>query len=238
MDVLVDGVVVDGAFAQGKTLEEALRHIQANLCKPEHLVMGLRCNGEDIPANGMDTFLKRSSDEVERLEVLTNTRCAVVADAMEEASKSLSQTADAVTHIVELLATGKTADALGGLAKCMTAWQQVHQAVVHSIGMMSLDLQRETINGESLADLLTQPKDVLTQVRDALKTQDHVLLADLLEYELAGVTRPLAPGHRTPAPRRNRRCGLLIACPQPCRLFETPAKFVCRVLGGVLDHLL
>ena len=70
----------------------------------------------------------------------------------------------------------------------MRVWQQIHEAVVKSIEMLELNLEETMVQDEPMAVVIGKPKDVLIQIRDALKALDHVMLADILEYELAGVT--------------------------------------------------
>ena len=81
-----------------------------------------------------------------------------------------------------------TVKAVESLGQCLRIWQQVHEAVAKSIEMLRLDTDHTIVGDEPLTNLIMKPKDVLLQVRDALKVQDYVLLADLLQYEFGSVT--------------------------------------------------
>ena len=51
-----------------------------------------------------------------------------------------------------------------------------------------LDVNAIAVNDEPLMDLISRPKDVLLQIKDALQSRDYVLLADILQYEFHEVT--------------------------------------------------
>ena len=75
------------------------------------------------------------------------------------------------------------------LGQCMAVWQQIHDAVSKSIQMLQVDPEQMGINAERLIDVIAKPKEVLLQVKEALESQDHVLLADTLKYEFGDVAQ-------------------------------------------------
>ena len=48
--------------------------------------------------------------------------------------------------------------------------------------------QQLRIRDEPLVNIIGMPKDTLLQVKGALEAEDHVLLADILQYEFTDVT--------------------------------------------------
>jgi hypothetical protein len=189
VEVFVDhNQLEDVAFARGGTVEDAVRHIQTDLCAPGRMVIRLRCDGVDVNGDTMVATLGQPATAVDRLEVFTDTKGALVADAMVQAAHSLGQTEEECGRVAELLTEGKTTEGIEALSQCVSAWQQIHDAVAKSIQMLEMDLAETTVNDQKLIDVLSRPKDVLLQIRDALQAQDHVLLADILQYELSDVT--------------------------------------------------
>jgi hypothetical protein len=87
-----------------------------------------------------------------------------------------------------MLTEGKTSEAIEMLGDCLRIWQQIHDAVAKSIQMLDLDLTEVTIKDEPMLDVITQPKETLVQIKQALQAQDYVLLADVLQYEFGNVT--------------------------------------------------
>lgn len=189
MEVFLDDKLVDDAFVNNvTTVEEALRHVQANLCALNQMVVGLRCNGQEVPADKMAKMLQEPAKSFARLEVVTGTKDELVTDAMSEASTCLAETERACRRVAELLEERNTVEAAQTLAECLRVWQQVHEAVGKSIEMLQVDPQHIMVGDESLIQLLEKPKEVLLQIRSALQVKDYVLLADILQYEFSAVT--------------------------------------------------
>lgn len=183
MELFVDNHLVDAAEFCGSTVEDTVRSIQARLCAPGRLVVGLRFDGQDVGQEEMDGAMARPMDQVNRLDVTTLDRAALIEDAMNHAAASLAQTVEASTHAAELLTTGQTTQGIEALGACTRAWQQIHQAVVQSLSLLGVDPGSLEVAGESLADVIEKPRDALNQIKQALMAQDHVLLADILRYE-------------------------------------------------------
>jgi len=187
--VFVDDQRVDNTLAADATVEDALRLIQSSVCSADRVVIGLRCDGRDIPADAMLDTLGKPATSFERLDVITGSRAELVADAMAQASTCLLETEGSCRRVAELLTEAKTVEAAEMLGDCLRVWQQVYDAVGKSIEMLQLDPERTTINDESLVDLIGRPKNVLLQIKSALQARDHVLLADILQYEFGEVTK-------------------------------------------------
>ena len=182
-----DKQVEDGPVVAG-TLEDALRHIQDEVCALGRLVIGVRVDGEDVPGDAMGETLKKEVPSVARLDVFTSTKERLVTDAMAQASTSLTETEASAQRVADMLVEGKTTEATKELGQCLRIWQQIHEAVGKSILMLELDPERTTISDEPLSAMIGKPKDILLQVRDALRVSDLVLLADILKYEFVEVT--------------------------------------------------
>ena len=189
MEVFVDNLQVDDGFVGDLTLEAALRDVQSNVCAPGRFVVALRCNGQDVPSNEMSATLTKSASTFDRLEVFTSTREGLVTDAMAQASAALQRTEDTCRRIAELLTEGNAADAMQDLGECLGVWQTIHEAVRQSIHIIEVDPESTMIAGETLSILIARPKEVLLRVKQALESQDHVLLADVLQYEFEEVTQ-------------------------------------------------
>jgi hypothetical protein len=189
VEVFVDDRRVDDALAAGATVEDAVRLVQSSVCSADRMVVGLRCDGRDIPADAMPDTLGKPANSFERLDVITGGRAELVADAMARASTCLSETEGSCRRVAELLTEAKTVEAAEMLGDCLRIWQQIYDAVGKSIEALQLDPERTTINDESLMDLIGKPKNVLLQIKSALQARDHVLLADILQYEFQEVTK-------------------------------------------------
>ncbi len=189
MELYIDETKVEIGLPASEPLENVLRHSQVKLYEAGRLVIGLRCDGNDVPAHEMADTLRRQASSFERLDVVTSTKYDLVAEAMDQAAVSLTQTEEACQRIADGLSEGKTAESMRALGDCLSVWQQIHEAIGKSIAMLEMDAQTTLVGGERLVDVVNKPMVVLLRVKEALQSQDHVLLADTLKYEFSEVAQ-------------------------------------------------
>lgn len=187
VEVLLDGKEVGKSIAEDSTLKDALHYMQSNLCPKDHLVIGVRCNGEEIPSEKMEASLNEPISTLEKLEVTTSTREHLITDAMTQASISLEDTESTCKKVAELFTEGKNPEAIESLGECLRIWQHIHEAVGKSLIMLDVDPTTMMIQDESIDVVIRKPIDVLMQFKQALQSQDYVLLSDILEYEFSNV---------------------------------------------------
>jgi len=188
MDVYVNDNKVDGGLDTSGAVRDVVMQVQDHHCGQGQVVMAIRCDGAEIGAGAMAEMLARPAGDVGRLDVHTSTKPALVHDAMTHASVTLQDTESACQRVAELINEGESQQGIELLGQCLHVWQQVHEAVAKSIAMLDLDADAMTIRDEPLADIIGMPKDSLLQIKQALTAQDHVLLADILQYEFSEVT--------------------------------------------------
>lgn len=189
MDIFLDDSLVDSAFVGDGSVEDVLRHVQDHLCQCDQLVVGVRCNGEDMQSNAMTEVLQKPASSYERMEIFTETKDALVTDALAQASTCLTDTEEACRNAAELFVQGQAVDASAMLVDCLRVWQQIHEAVAQSIQLLRLDPEQVMVDDEPLIELIARPKDILVDAKEALTAQDYVLLADILQYEFPKVTQ-------------------------------------------------
>ncbi len=188
MELFLDDEQVDSEFIGEQTLEDALRHLQVNVCNPGEVVVGVRCDGKEVGPNEMAATLAKSVAMFSKLEVFTSTPQKLVVDAMSQASLALNETEAACQRIADMLTRGDTADGISELGDCLGVWKKIHDAVSQAIQMLQLDPEQLKVEQEPLLEVINRPKDVLLEIKQALESQDHVLLADIMQYEFGDVT--------------------------------------------------
>ncbi len=189
MDVFMNDNKLDELTISEGTLEEAVRTVQNDWCAPGQLVINLRCDGRDVPAGQMTEILNKSVSDFNRLEVYTGAPGDLVRDAMEQALNALANTAETNQAVADQLTQGQIGEAVEMLAQNLHIWQQIHEALAKSVQMLNIDADKITIEGKSLTEAIGKPKDLLLQIKDALEGRDYVLLADVLQYEFADVSK-------------------------------------------------
>lgn len=188
MQLFLDDQVIEQPPEDGGSLEESLQRIQSTLRAAKRILVALCCDGEEMVGAAMVEALRKPASSYERIDLFSSTREDLVRDTMDQASNSLEETENATQQVAQMLIQGRSPDAIGQLAICLKVWQQVHDAVSKSLDLLGLDPTRTKIRDESMDTALARPKEVLLQIKQALLAQDHVLLADLLQYEFAEVT--------------------------------------------------
>ena len=184
MKFYIDDELIEQQEVPGTpTVEDSLNQVQAEFSRLGRMVVGVRCNGEDVPANEMAEILKQPAESFERIDVVTGTKNGLVIEAMSQATNCLSETEDKCKEIAELLKKGDTNEARKSLGGCLLIWQQINEAVGKSIDMLEIDPKAATVGDETLFDVVSKPKSALLEMRDALQAADNVLLADILEFE-------------------------------------------------------
>jgi len=188
VDIYINESKIDAEVEATGTVKELVTVLQHRYCPAGQLVVAVRCDGGDVNPGAMEQTLSRPVSEVARLDVYTSSREVLVHDAMAQASATLQDTENACQRVAELIHEGQSKEGIELLGQCLYIWQQIHDAVGKSIVMLGLDMENMTIRDEPLIKIISMPKETLLQVKGALEAQDHVLLADILQYEFTEVT--------------------------------------------------
>lgn len=188
MDIYINDKKLDDDVDATGVVRDLVMALQRRHCPANELVIAVRCDGENVASSAMEQALARPASELSRLDIFTSNKEVLVHDAMAQASASLQDTEAACQRVAELIHEGQSKEGIELLGQCLHVWQQIHDAVGKSLLMLDLDMNEMAIRDEPLADIIGMPKQILLQVKAALQAQDHVLLADILQYEFTEVT--------------------------------------------------
>ncbi|MFQ5414653.1 MAG: hypothetical protein ACE5E6_09370 [Phycisphaerae bacterium] len=189
MEIFLDDVRLNDVPEQTGTLADTVRYLQSERCDPGGMIIALRCDGVDLTGDAMTESLGHPATEFERLDVYTGTQAGLVRDAMRQAATALEHTEDAVRRIAQGLARGDIVDSTADLADCVKVWQQINDAVAQSLAMLHVDPSDVLVDDRPLSEALDTYKELLVQIKDALRARDNVMLADVLEYEFGPVAQ-------------------------------------------------
>jgi hypothetical protein len=157
---------------------------KARLWGTDRMVFGLRFDGEEVPAAQIEESLSRPIEDLESLEFISACASQVVVDALRETQKTLANSFVTVREASESLSKGRLAETMERLTDCIKVWSQTHEALVQSGSILELDFERVAITGRPLLEWLGDLAKRLREIRDAIAARDHVLLSDILHYEL------------------------------------------------------
>jgi len=188
VDLYLDGRKCACDHKLGATLDDVLDTVRDNNIESSRAILGLVCDGIDVVGDEVLSVLGKHADDFKRIDVETGAPDELIAHALDGASEMLKSAETKRSDVVTMLQEGKTGDAIILLGECLGHWQQINDAIAKSVSLLSTvgtSLQEEL---EKLSDTLKPVTDKLNDIKDSLKSQDYVALADILEYELDEVT--------------------------------------------------
>lgn len=185
MAIFVDNEPLTGdALGQDATVLAVVDRVRAGIAGTGRMVLGLRCDEQDVSMDRLEQVLGMPCAAVGRLDVLTGSPGALVADALGVTRGALTETYATVATAASHLSSGDTADAMRELADCCAVWARVHEAVVRACGLLSLDVSGVAIEGRAVSQWLRDLAKTLLGIKTAIESRDTVLLGDILRYEM------------------------------------------------------
>ena len=154
MDIFINDEKMDAASSGAQTVQDVVVHIQEHDCPAGHIVMGIMCDGTPVEAGAMTQAMARSITELTRLDVITNTKEALVTDAMVQASVTLENTENGCQRVAELINEGNSQEAIRLLGQCLSVWQQIHEAVAKALVMPNRAMDKGTNREDWLTELI------------------------------------------------------------------------------------
>jgi len=154
----------------------------------DRLIIALRLDGIDIAQDDLAQTLATSIASAGRLDIELASARQLATQTLGEAANVLEQTREQYVRIAELLAAGKTDDALALLNECFAIWNTAEQSLRQSSQVARIDLNAAGALPEPPAAMIERLSAILKRVQDGLTGRDFVAVADLVEYDMADVT--------------------------------------------------
>ncbi len=183
MNILLDGKPLGGASLSA-TVGQALDTARKSLAGTDLLVLGIRCDEREISPELLETVLERPAGDFARLEFVTGHPVDVVLEALRQTRMALADSFTGIREAAEALSRGRVSEAMSALVRCLAIWGQTHEAVVQGGALCRLDFEGLVIEGRPLLDWLHDLARQLRGLKSAIESRDHVLLGDILQYEL------------------------------------------------------
>jgi hypothetical protein len=186
IDIYLDNLLLNGLKLEPRaTVGEVIGSLREQLSRSGRLVVGIRADERDVPANELDVVLRTGAETFRRLELATVDARSTVIETLRQAAEACVECDQARPIIADLLNEGRTEDAMENLGECLAAWSSTADAMTKSASLFAIDLTELEIDQGPLTDWLTAVVGQLRQLRDALENGDLVLTADILRYDMA-----------------------------------------------------
>lgn len=166
------------------TVAQVIDLAKARLRGSGSVVVGLRLEDQDIPAERLEAMLHEPASRFDGLELIAERPTRVVLEAMSELRRAFLDTFAGVQDTADALRAGRIPDAMTTLMQCVAIWGQTQLGVVQSGQLAGVDFDALRIADRPVAAWLEELASKLREIKQALESQDHVLLGDILRYEL------------------------------------------------------
>jgi len=166
------------------TIAEFIESARQSLAGSGRMLIGLRCDENDVSPDQLDALLVEPLSRFDRLELTSDRPARVVEDILMHARSCLGQSFELVQDASAKLTSGDGAEAMTVLIACIKSWGQVHEAIVKGGQLMRIDFETLLIRERSVQAWLASLVDRLREIKSAVECNDLVLLADMLKYEL------------------------------------------------------
>lgn len=172
------------SLGEDASIGQLLEWVKSRMAGTGRLVLGLRCNDEDLDAEQIGDMLSAPIADFERLDFFSGQPEEAVLDALKASRRAFEDTFPTVKHATDALAAGDLLTAMNLLGDCFGIWGQTHQAVLTSGRLLEIDFQTLQVAGRQIVVWVNELADKLREVKAAIESRDHVLLGDILRYEL------------------------------------------------------
>ena len=188
MQAYLDNQAIAFEAGADQTLAAVIHQGRQEAAKGDRVIVGVQCDGLELAPEDMDAKFAEPADTFERVDLRSARAEQVVVNALRGASSLLADADRRREEVADLFTRGETTDGTVGLAECLNAWGQVHQAIAQSLLFLDLDTEAITVQGQPLEETIGEIREQLEQVKEVLQANDYVLLADLLRYEFGSAT--------------------------------------------------
>ncbi len=185
MPILLDKRPIQIAgFDEKMTVGQALEEAKRSLAGSGLMVFGVRCDHREIEPPQLDDVLRKPAGSFDEVEFVTGEPRGIALEAMKQARDALAETFAGVKRAAEAHSTGDLSEAMQIIMRCLGIWSQAHEAVVQGGTLAGLDFESVRVSDRPLLEWIQDLSRQLRNLKEAIESRDHVLLGDILHYEL------------------------------------------------------
>lgn len=176
--------IATDALGPNAHVGQLLDMVKARVNGSGRLILGMKCNEEDVDSEEIASMVSTPITEFDRLDFISGDPRDMVLDALDGVRRAFEQTFQVVREAGDDLARGDAQRAMNRLADCFSVWGQTVDAVQSSGRLLGIDLDSFTIEDRTISHWVGDLATKLREVRAAIESRDSVLLADIVRYEL------------------------------------------------------
>lgn len=179
MAVYLDNKILD---VSSDNLDSVLQEVALHLAGLGRVLVEVKLNGRALVGDELDQREKEPLGDAE-LRLISTDPHDLAVSTLQHTHSRLDDAGHAQSQAADLLQQDQTEAAMDQVGEAIQAWLQVQQAVQQSAGLIGINLDEKTIDGEPITQLIQNLVDQLKQLREVITASDLVGLADALAYE-------------------------------------------------------
>jgi len=194
MDIQIDGERFDLLDEEFRTVGDVFERVDEWIAKKGRCVVGITIDGKQIGSEQLGEITLRPADTFDRFEFVTQSTSDLVESLVGELESKIEEVGGLVRELAMHFQGDVETPPLDMLAKMVEVWRSILERIVSAAGLLQIDLGALEVPGTGLAgDHHDRVTDTLNKLVSAVEHSDFVLVADLLQYEVApGVEREAA----------------------------------------------
>jgi hypothetical protein len=181
LSCLIDGQVKHIHLNGADNLATILNNVNSDLAKGGRFIASLRVNGEEVEGDvkAADMCL----DVVNSIEITTESPLCLAGKILDEGGNYLDGLMTFLTGVAGNYGAGNE-NADDSFAEAIKGLQWFVQMTDFIENTLRLDFGRLTHNGRTIKEYVNILNTILLEMAQAQESNDPVILADLLEYDL------------------------------------------------------
>lgn len=183
MDFYVNGEKIDITIESEKTVSDILKSFEAEAAKNEATTIGIKVNGEKIPAEEFDSLMHKPLEETQSIELNVLSKASLI-DALKSSKSAFVELEGKLKEVPVLLQGGKEKEANAIIADFANNIDEF----CHNVTMSALFPELYSsilIDGKAVSDFFEEFAPIIADFEQSMQTKDIVTSGDLCEYEIA-----------------------------------------------------
>jgi len=182
LSCVIDGQVKSFNLNGADSLSVMLEGLNSDLTKGGRFIASLRVNGEEVAGNAEEA--SRRLDGIDSIEITTESPVCLVGKLLDEGEHYIDGLRAYMLQVAgDYSAGSERAD--GSFTEAVQGLQWFVQMTDFIESTLNLDFQKLLLNGRPVAEYVKSLNGILQEIVTAQEEGDPIMLADLLEYDLA-----------------------------------------------------
>jgi hypothetical protein len=182
LSCVIDGQVKSFNLNGADSLSAMLEGLNSDLAKGGRFIASLRVNGEEVAGNSEEA--SRRLDGIDSVEITTESPLCLVGKILDEGQNYIDGLRAYLMQVAGDFSAGRDG-ADGSFTEAVQGLQWFVQMTDFIECTLNLDFQKLLLNGSPVAEYVKSLNCILQEIVTAQEEGDPIMLADLLEYDLA-----------------------------------------------------